>query len=67
MRDTVHHRCSTNLAGRAMALDNFQCQGVLLIRIIVGKEPVVLAVIAGGACLDVFLSPTILPFFLGSI
>ena len=67
MRDTVHHRCSTNLAGRAMALDNFQWRGVLLIRIIVGTEPIVLAVGASGVCLDVFLSSTILLFFLGSI
>ena len=33
---------------------NFQCRGVLLIWIIVGKGPVVLAVGAGGGCLDIF-------------
>ena len=38
---------------------NFQCQGVLLIWIIVGQEPTVLAVGAGGGCLDVFLSSII--------
>ena len=35
---------------------NFQCQGVLLIWIIVGQGPVALAVSAGGGCLDIFLS-----------
>ena len=33
---------------------NFQCQGVLLIWIIVGQGPVALAVDAGGGCLDIF-------------
>ena len=33
---------------------NFQCQGVLLIWIIVGQGPIVLAVGAGGGCLDIF-------------
>ena len=33
---------------------NFQCWGVLLIWIIVGQEPIVLAVGAGGVCLDIF-------------
>ena len=33
---------------------NFQCLGVLLIWIIVG--PIALAVVAGGGCLDIFLS-----------
>ena len=33
---------------------NFQCRGVLLIWIIVGQGPVVLAVGAGGSCLDIF-------------
>ena len=32
----------------------FQCRGVLLIWIIVGQGPVVLAVGAGGGCLDIF-------------
>ena len=34
-------------------LVNFQCQGVLLIGIIVRQEPI--AVGAGGGCLDIFL------------
>ena len=33
---------------------NFQCQGVLLIRIIVGQGPIALAIGAGGGCLDIF-------------
>ena len=33
---------------------NFQCQGVLLIWIIVGQGPTALAVGAGGGCLDIF-------------
>ena len=33
---------------------NFQCWGVLLIGIIVGQGPSVLAVGAGGGCLDIF-------------
>ena len=33
---------------------NFQCQGVLLIWIIVGQRPIALAVGAGGGCLDIF-------------
>ena len=35
---------------------NFQCWGVLLIWITVGQGPTVLAVSAGGGCLDIFLS-----------
>ena len=33
---------------------NFQCWGVLLVWIIVGQGPIVLAVGAGGGCLDIF-------------
>ena len=33
---------------------NFQCRGVLLIWITVGQGPIVLAVDAGGGCLDIF-------------
>ena len=33
---------------------NFQCRGVLLISMIVGQGPTVLAVGAGGGCLDIF-------------
>ena len=39
-----------------MVLGNFQCQGVLLIWIIVGQGPAALAVGAGGACLKLFFS-----------
>ena len=35
---------------------NFQCQGVLLIWIAVRQGPAVLAVSAGEACFDIFLS-----------
>ena len=45
-------------------MGNFQCWGVLLIRIIVGKGPTVLAVGAGGDCLNIFLLPIISFFFL---
>ena len=37
-----------------MVLGNFQCRSVLLIWIIVGQVPTVLAAGAGGGCLDVF-------------
>ena len=33
---------------------NFQCQGVLLIWIIVGQGPIALAEGAGGGCLNIF-------------
>ena len=33
---------------------NFQCRGVLLTGITVGQGPIVLAVGAGGGCLDIF-------------
>ena len=33
---------------------NFQCWGVLLVWMIVGQGPIVLAVGAGGGCLDIF-------------
>ena len=33
---------------------NFQCRGVLLIRITAGQGPIVLAAGAGGGCLDIF-------------
>ena len=35
---------------------NFQCQGVLLVWMIVGQGPIALAVGAGGGCLDIFFS-----------
>ena len=34
---------------------DFQCRGVLLIRMIVGQRPITLAVGAVGGCLDIFL------------
>ena len=43
---------------------NFQCRGVLLIWIKVGQGPTVLAVGAGGVCLDIFLSSIISLYFL---
>ena len=43
---------------------NFQCQGVLLIWIIIEQEPTALAVGAGGSSLDIFLSSIISHFFL---
>ena len=45
-------------------LVNFQSRGVLLIWIIVGPEPIVLAVGADGGCLDIFLSSFTSLFFL---
>ena len=35
---------------------SFQCRGDLLVWIIVGQGPIVLAVGAGGGCLDIFFS-----------
>ena len=43
---------------------NFQCQGILLISIIVGQGPSAFAVGADGGCLDIFLSSIISLFFL---
>ena len=40
---------------------NFHCRGILLVSIIVGKGPTVLAVAAGGDCLDFFLSSITFP------
>ena len=36
---------------------NFQCQGVILIWIIVVQGHIALAIGAGGGCLDIFNSP----------
>ena len=41
---------------------NFQCRGVLLIWMKVGQGPIVLAVGAGGGCLDFLFSRLSLPF-----
>ena len=43
---------------------NFQFRGVLLIWLIVGQGPTVLAVGVGGGCLDIFLISYISLFFL---
>ena len=43
---------------------NFQCPGVLLVWMIVGQEPIALAVGADGGCLDIFLSSIFSLFFL---
>ena len=43
---------------------NFQCRGVLLIWIRVGQGPSVLAVGAGGGCLDIFSLVYHFSFFL---
>ena len=45
-----------------LGLENFRCRGVLLVRIIVGQGPTMLAVGSGGGYLDIFLSPVILFF-----
>ena len=46
-----------------MVLGNFQCQGVLLSWIRVGKGPTALAVGAGGRCLDIFFLSSIIALF----
>ena len=43
---------------------NFQCWGVLLIWIIVGRGSTALAIGVGGGCLDIFLSSITSLFFL---
>ena len=45
-------------------LVNFQCRGVLLTWITVEQGPIVLAVGAGGGCLDIVLSSITSIFFL---
>ena len=42
---------------------NFQCRGILLIWIMAGHWPTVLAVGAGGGCLDIFFSLFFPPLF----
>ena len=46
---------------------NFQCRGVLLIWITVGQGPIVLAVGAGGGCLNIFSPIYHLSFFSSSL
>ena len=43
---------------------NLQCQGVLLVWMIVGQGLIALAVGAGGGCLNIFLSSTFSLFIL---
>ena len=47
--------CFLGWSGGAIVLGNFQCQGTLLIWIIVGQGPSVLAFGEDGSCLDIFL------------
>ena len=47
-----------------MVLGKLPCRGVLLIWIILGQGPIVLAVGADGGCLDIFLSSLTSLFFL---
>ena len=48
--------CKNGGGGVQWCLVNFKCRGVLLIWIIVGQEPSILAVGAGGGCLDILFS-----------
>ena len=43
--------------------ENFQSRGVLLSWIIVGQEPTVLVVGAGGGCLDIFVLSAVISHF----
>ena len=47
------------VSDRATVLSNFQCQGILLIRIIAGKGPPMLAVGAVGVHLYIFIAPIV--------
>ena len=70
--DEMNYLTDTPLSGYAVGgwvmrrcWVNFRCWGVLLILIIVGQGPNVLAVGVGGGCLDIFfLSSIISVFFL---
>ena len=57
---TVSLISATPLAGRGRVERrcwvNFQCRGVLLVWMVVGKGPIALAVGAGGGCLVIFFS-----------
>ena len=46
-----------------MVVDNFQCRGILLILITIGQGLSVLAVGAGGGCLDIFFSRLLFLFY----
>ena len=50
------HKVPVYGGGGLVVLWHFQSWGVLLIWITVGQGPIVLAVGAGGGCLDIFLS-----------
>ena len=54
----IYHACFKSGGGRVVrgCLVNFQCWGVLLIWIIEGQGPVVLAVGADGGCFGIFFS-----------
>ena len=51
-------------SGHAMVLGKLPVLGILLIWIIVGQVPIVLAVGAGGGCLDIFFCRLSFLFFL---
>ena len=51
---TKHSKICHGLSGGMMVLGSFQCRGILLIRIIVGQGPTVLAVGGGGSHLGIF-------------
>ena len=46
-----------------MVLGNFQCQGILLIWMTVRQGLTLLAVAAGGVCLDIFFSHIVMSLF----
>ena len=50
-----------------MVLSNFQLQGILLIWIMVGQGPAVLAVGVGGVCLDIYFLAKLFSFLSPSL
>ena len=52
------------VVGGAMVFGKFLVPGVQLILTVVGQEPTVFAIGAGGSCLDTFFSPLTFLFFL---
>ena len=54
--DQIDEHTNNPRGGRVVrrCWENFQCRGVLLIWITVGQGPIMLAVGAGGGCLDIF-------------
>ena len=62
--DPLHSYFEGGWLGRAMVLGSFQCQGVLLLRHMVGQGPAVLAASAGRVgCFFFFLILSVLSFF----